>query len=412
MRRAWRIGAWTLGSVLAVLVALVAAVLIAGNTAAGRALIEHSIARFSDGKVRLSGLTGSFPAAIDLDQLQLSDEHGVWLSAERVSLRWSPLALLVRHVNIERLHVARLDIGRQPVSQASAKKSTTRLPHTDISQLTIDTLELGPQLAGLPATLSVAGSAHLLSLEHAAATLTAHRTNGKGDYEVRLWSDPSRVDASLTLEEPAGGALAHMLKVPGLGDLSVTATLNGPRNAERLQLTARAGELRALAHGSLDLTQRRADLVYQLEAPAMTPAAGLSWQGITLAGQFRGSVAAPRADARLRIDRLQMPGGGGLALLTANLQAESGGLAVHAVTEGLVVPGPQPRLLADSPVRVSATVRLDDAAHPLHLTADHHLFSLQAQAVTGAAPRATFALRLPDLSPLARVYGQKIGGST
>jgi translocation and assembly module TamB len=99
-------------------------------------------------------------------------------------------------------------------------------------------------------------------------------------------------------------------------------------------------------------------------------------------------------------------------MLTADLQAEGGGLAVHAVTEGLVVPGPQPRLLADSPMRVNATVRLDDAAHPLHLTADHHLFSLQVQAVTGAAQRATFTLRLPDLAPLAGAAGQKIRGST
>jgi len=411
MRRAWRISAWTLGSVLTVLVALVAAVLVAGNTAGGRALIERSIARFSEGHVRLSGLAGSFPAAIDLDQLQLSDERGVWLSAARVSLRWSPLALLARHVDLERLHISRLDIERRPVSQASVQ-SKASLPRIDISQLSIETLELGPQLAGVRATLSVQGSAHLLSLEHATATLNAHRTNGAGDYQIRLSSDPSRVDASLTLEEPAGGALANLLKVPGLGALSVTATLVGPRNAERLQLTARAGELRAHAEGGLDLTRSYADLVYHLEAAAMTPAAGLSWQGIALHGQFRGSVTAPRADARLRIDRLQMPGGSGLALLTANLQAEGGGLAVHAVTEGLVIPGPQPRVLADSPVRVNATVRLDDAAHALHLMADHLLFSLQVQAVTGGAPTATFTLRLPDLAPLARGYGQEIRGST
>ena len=136
MRRAWRISAWTLGSVLTVLVALVAAVLVAGNTAGGRALIERSIARFSEGHVRLSGLAGSFPAAIDLDQLQLSDERGVWLSAARVSLRWSPLALLARHVDLERLHISRLDIERRPVSQASVQ-SKASLPRIDISQLSI-----------------------------------------------------------------------------------------------------------------------------------------------------------------------------------------------------------------------------------------------------------------------------------
>jgi translocation and assembly module TamB len=411
MRRAWRIGAWTLGSVLTALGVLVAAVLIAGNTATGRALIERSIARFSGGHVRISGLAGSFPTAVDLHHLQLSDERGVWLIAERVSLRWSPLALLARHVNIERLHLARLEIERRPVGQASTQ-SRTSLPRIDISQLSIDTLELGPQLAGVRAMLAVEGSAHLRSLEHAAAILTAHRTNGAGDYEIRLRSDPSRLDASLTLEEPAGGALANLLQLPGLGALSVAANLNGPRNAERLHLTASAGELRALAQGSLDLTRSYADLVYHLEAPAMTPAAGIAWQELLLEGQWRGTVTAPRAEAQLRIDRLQIRGDSQLAMLNANLHAEGGGLALHAVAEGLVVPGPQPRLLADAPVRVNATMRLDDAAHPLHLVADHRLFSLQAEAVAGTTPRTTFTLRLPDLAPLARAFGQKIRGST
>ena len=77
MRRAWRIGAWTVGALLTVIVALSALVLLAGNTVRGRALIERATAHLSDGHVRLSGLSGSFPAAIDLEQLQLADERGV-----------------------------------------------------------------------------------------------------------------------------------------------------------------------------------------------------------------------------------------------------------------------------------------------------------------------------------------------
>ena len=101
MRRGLRISAWIVGSLLTVIVALVAAVWIAGSTAGGRVLIERSITRFSAGHVQLSGLSGSFPAAIDLARLQLADEHGVWLTAERISLRWSPLALLARHLKVD-----------------------------------------------------------------------------------------------------------------------------------------------------------------------------------------------------------------------------------------------------------------------------------------------------------------------
>jgi len=403
MRRTWRMAAWTLGAVLTLIVALSAAVLVAGNTARGRALIEQATAQLSSGHVRLSGLTGSFPAAIDLEQLQFSDQQGVWLTAEGISLRWSPLALLARHLNIERLQLARLAIERRPASGASQQGSSSRLPHIDIGQLSIDALELGPELTGLRATLSVNGTVHVLSLSNATLNVTAHRIDAPGDYEARLRCDPSRVDATLKLDEPAGGALGNLLKLPGLGALSVDADLNGPRQAERLEVRARAGELSAHAQGSVDLTRSAADLDYRLDAPAMRPREGLAWERIELQGRWQGALDAPHADAQLRIDRMQI-GSAWLETLSATLNADRGDLAVHATAAGLTVPGPEPRLLAESPLRVDATMRLTDAARPLQLTAEHRLFSLQAHAVTAGELNATFDLRLPDLA--ARCSGR------
>ena len=409
MRRALRITAWTFGAVLLLVVALAAAVLIAGNTARGRSLLEQATARLTDGHVRFAGLAGSFPAAIELGQLQLSDARGVWLTAERISLRWSPFALLTRQVQVESLRLARLDIERRPVSQ-SAQQGNMSLPRIDVHQLSIDTLQLGAELAGTPASLSVQGSMHLISLEDAAAAVVARRTDGKGDYELRLSFDPSRMDATLKLEEPAGGPLANLLQYPDLGALSVLASLNGPRAAERIQLTARAGELRAAVQGSIDLTAKSANLAYSLDAPAMAPRPGLSWQRMALQGHWQGAVTAPQADGRLQIDALQIPGGAALAALNANLNADRGALAVHATAAGLVLPGPEPRLLADSPLRVDATVQLNAPMRPLQLTADHRLFALQVSAVTTGAQSATFDLRLPDLAPFAALAGQNIRG--
>ena len=199
MRRALRITAWTAGSVLLIIVGLAAAVLIAGNTARGRTLIEHQSARLTHDHVRLRALSGSFPAAIDLEQLQLADERGVWLTANRISLRWSPLALLGRHVKVESLRLARLDIERRPVSESS-QKSRASLPRIDVQHLSIDTLALGPELAGAPASLAIQGTAHLISLEDADAAIVARRSDGKGEYELTLRFDPSHMDARLKLE--------------------------------------------------------------------------------------------------------------------------------------------------------------------------------------------------------------------
>src|SRR6516165_6736081 len=308
MRRAWRIGAWTLGALLMVIVTLSALVLLAGNTVRGRVWIERATAHLSDGHIRLSGLSGSFPGAIDLEQLQLADDRGVWLNAERISLRWSPLALLARHLKVERLQLARLAIERQPVSQPSQKSSSTSVPHVDIDQISIETLELGPELTGVRALLFVGGAAHLRSMSDATAAVTAHRTDLGGDYEVSLRSDAARMEATVQLEEPANGALTNLLKVPGIGAVSVEANLTGPRDAESVQVTAHVGELRALAQGSLDLTHGTTNLVYRVEAPAMTPRPDFTWKSLALEGRWQGSARAPHAEAQLRIEQLRIPG--------------------------------------------------------------------------------------------------------
>jgi translocation and assembly module TamB len=414
MHRALRITARTLGGMLLLVVLLGAALLITGNTVTGQRWMERATATVTDGRVRLSGLSGSFPAALDLEQLQLSDAQGPWLTAQRVSLRWSPLALLVHHVVIDELRIGRLDIERRPVSEPEQKRSSsTSLPRTDLRQLSIGSLELGPQLAGSRATLAVQGTVHLISLENAAARIAVRRTDGAGgDYELTVRFDPSHLAGSLGITEPAGGALENLLQDPGLGAVSVVASLNGPRSGARLNLDARAGELRADAQGTVDLTHEAADLAFRLNAPAMTPRPGLSWQRLALEGEWHGAVTAPRADGRLEIAGLQIPGGVGLGALHANLSADHSVFAVHATAEALLLPGPQPRLLADSPLRVAAALRLNDAERPLQLSADHRLFALQARAVTAGTPRATFDLRLPDLAPLAAMAGQKIRGRT
>src|SRR5262249_59986651 len=121
--------------------------------------------------------------------------------------------------------------------------------------------------------------------------------------------DPARMEAMLKLQEPANGPLENLMKVPGLGALSVTARLNGPRNAETVQVSVDAGPLRARASGTVDLVHSAADLGYSLAAPAMTPYAGLAWQSVELKGRFHGPFTTPTADGRLLITALRAPGG-------------------------------------------------------------------------------------------------------
>ncbi|HTX24528.1 MAG TPA: translocation/assembly module TamB domain-containing protein [Steroidobacteraceae bacterium] len=409
MPRALRITVWTLGGVLLLIVMLCAAVLIAGNTAAGRALIVRITARLSDGHVRLAGLGGSFPSQIDLGRFELSDDVGVWLTIEGVSLRWSPLAMLDWHVKVQSVRAARVDIARRPVNH-STSHGKPRLPVIDVGQLTIDALVLERPLAGIDASLTVRGSGHLDSLEDARLHLIAHRTNGSGDYEVQWRFNPERMDAQVNLEEPAGGPLEHLAQLPGLGTLRVVGSLAGPRKAEQIQLEIHAGALHANVQGTVNLSGHAARLDYSLESPALSPHPGLAWQRAALEGRWVGPFTAPQANGRLSIDALELPDGTRLGSLSANLNGSRGTLQLDATASGVVVPRVPSQLLRD-PFRLVAMLRLDAPTRPLQLTLTQRLLALQAQAVTAGKRSATFTLTLPNLAPLAVLARQDVRGT-
>lgn len=411
MQRAFKIAGWMLGSVLTVLLLLLAALLLIGNTDRGRALIVRVTHDLTDGNVELTGIHGSFPADLELDRLALSDKQGVWLYAEHVSLRWSPRALLARHVLVDSLHIALLHIERSPITEPdNTPSSEFSFPHTDLSRLAVDTLELGPALAGTEVSLVVNGSAHWRSLRDAMASVVAQRTGGIGTYEAQLRFNADRMDATVKAQEPAHGPLENLLNVPGLGELSLLAQLSGPRTAEHVQLTLDAGELHGSTQGVVNLVAGSADLQYNLTAPSMTPYPGLSWQSVNLQGRWHGTVTQPEADGHLRARELLIPGGTGLAAITADLQAKGGNLTFHGVLDGIVVPGPQPKLLEDAPLAVDATAQLDDPKRPVRLTATHRLFALKAHAATAGELNAELDLRLPDVSPFAALGGEKFKG--
>src|SRR6202522_2318331 len=415
MRRALKISAWSMGCLAVLAILFCGAVYIAGNTDSGRAAIERLTLRLTSGHVSLSGLNGSFPQRLTLGRLQLSDYRGVWLTAERVSVDWSPSALLEGRIQVDTLHATGVDMERLPQSPPNTPSSgPVSIPRIDVAALSVDAVKLGAQLAGTPATLALRGNAHLRSVQDMVIEAAAHRIDGDGDYDLQLRFDPKRMDAALNLHEPAGGPLENILQLPGLGALAATVNLSGPRAAERLELSVAAGALRGHAQGSIDFEDLSADLDFAVDSPALAPRADLAWERASVRGRWHGTIKAPYADGHIEIDRLRLPGSVQLATLNGDLKADSGNAALHAVIGGLRIPGPRPQLLEDSPVTLDASMRLDAATRPLDLRASHRLFSLQASAATAADAgkrSATLELRLPNLAELAALAGQNITGS-
>lgn len=403
--------AWAFGALALLLVLLVGTVWILGNTAAGRVQIEKLTASLTKGQVQLSGLAGSFPSHLTLEQLQLRDAAGVWLTARRIELDWTPLAYLEGRLQIDRLHVAAVEMERLPRGSSAPGSAEASIPRIDVAEASFDVLHLGSQLAGTPASLAASGSAHLRSVRDMLFDASARRIDGDGEYELHLHFDAKRMDALLKLHEPAGGPLENMLSLPGLGALQAEVKLNGPRSAEQVEVSLLAGELTGHAEGSLNLTELSADLGFSFEAGAMSPRPDLSWERAMLRGRWRGNLKSPNAEGHLEVTRLRIPGETQMAALSADVAASLGNAELHALVRGLKIPGTQPRLLEDDPVKIEASVRLDDPARRLELSASHRLFSLHGQAVTAGEPSATVELKLPNVTPFAVYAAQDLRGS-
>ncbi len=412
MRRSLKITAWITGGLALLLTLVIGMVWILGSTSAGRVQIEKLVARLTDGSVRLSGLAGSFPNHVTLEELELRDAAGVWLTAKQIELDWTPWGYLEGRLQIDRLQVASVDMERLPQRSSSAiSHAEPSIPRIDVAQASLNLVRLGAKLAGAPASLAANGSAHLRSVRDMLFDGSARRIDGDGQYELHLHFDAQRMDAALKLHEPANGPLENILSLPGLGALDATLNLNGPRSAEQLELSLKAGELTGHAQGSFNLTDLSADLAFAFEAAAMSPRPDLGWERGVLRGRWRGSVRSLNAAGHLEVAQLRAPGGLQAAALTADVAADHGNANLHALIQGLRIPGSQPKLLEADPVKIDASVRLDDPARRVELTASHRLFALKAQASTAGEQNATLELRLPNLAPLAAYAAQDLRGS-
>jgi len=296
-----RAAKWALGIVLVVLLAplaLVGLLLGALNVAPGQRLLERQVASLSGGTVLLSGVSGAFPSAPRIGRIEVRDAHGTWLVIEDAALDWSPLRLLGRDAAVQRLAAARVTVARLPVSNSTAStpsgNSTFQLPvRVDVDALHVGRLELAAPVAGTAAAVSVDGSAHLASLTDGDADVALRALDGQaGSYRLRGHVDPAAIRATLAVREPAHGLVANLAHLPDLGGLSVQASLDGPWSAAATRLAVAAGELRADAHGSIDLNGRAADLDIAASAPAMTPAPGMAFSAVSLDATF--TARSPR----------------------------------------------------------------------------------------------------------------------
>ncbi|WP_254073337.1 translocation/assembly module TamB domain-containing protein [Acidisphaera sp. S103] len=398
---------------LAIPVLAVAAVLILANVNPGRRFIQNETASLTGGMVRIEGLAGRFPDALRVGRIEVSDARGPYVTVTNATLDWSPSDLLNRTVLIDQLQAETVDVARLPVSSGQSSSSGTfNLPvQVDLRQLHVGKAIIGAPVAGTAATLALDGSATLQTLTEGSVQLDVHRLDSPGHYTVTGRIAPDAIQATVTAQEPTRGLIASIAHLPDLGAVSIQASINGPKDALGTQVGVTAGPLTASVSGTVDLTHQVADLAVKANAPAMTPAAGVSWQSVLVDATVHGPFTRPDAKGTVQIASLSA-GGVQIGALAADVNGNAGQVQLHATVSNLDIPGPKPSLFAANPVTLDASVRLDAPDRPVTFAVHHPLLSLDGTAKTAGVQRVQAHLVLPDVSPFAEAGGADVHGST
>ncbi len=407
---------WLASIVVLLPVVFVVSVLALANTGIGHGFIERQAASLSGGMVTLHGLSGRIPDGLRVAHLDVHDTKGVWLTLDGVSLDWSPSALLGRVARIDRLSADRISVVRLPISappkQPAPPSQPLNLPvRVDLRALAVARADLAPAVAGTAASLRIAGSGSLKSLDDAAVKLAIDRLDGPGSYHLDGALTAAAIHAQLAAQEPSGGLVAGLAKLPALGALDVHATLAGPRSAEQVQASLGAGPLTAGVHGTIDLAGSAASLDLVAHAPAMQPRPDVSWHMVDLDAHVHGPFTAPEVSGHANLAGLHA---GGAVVASVSMQASGsrGAVDAHTVLTGLVLPPPQPDLFAQAPLDLTVHARLDQPSLPITFALHNKLIAADGTVQARGDLGARIHTVIPDLAPFASIGHVDIQGST
>jgi translocation and assembly module TamB len=260
MRAVARVFRWfsiALGLLIVVLLAAFGLV----QTQPGKSWLERTIVQSvssPDFAVTMQGLDGFVPFGLKVEQIDIADRDGTYLTVHDFGLDISPAALLAGRLHIRSLRFAAIDMARSSTAPSTTPFTeylkVPRLPvGVVLDRLSIGRLALAPPVLGDSLVATVEGSARLAG-ETAQVALDIHRTDASAGNIVlamELAGEPPVLKLRLAASEPTGVLLDGVLGRTDRAPLALSVDGTGPLADWHGRVVASDG---ALAHVEADVT--------------------------------------------------------------------------------------------------------------------------------------------------------------
>ncbi len=256
----------------------IGALAVALHTPAVRGLIAArvtaALGAALDQQIAFGKMEGDWPNHIVLTDVSLRDTNGLWLTIDRLDLRWNAFALLRRRVDIDDLQAGTVHILRPPVS-SQAGTSAPRLSdirgtldRAHVGSLAIQALQLDDAVLGRPGIVAV--------------TASLRADNGLQTLNLALERKDAPGNAALVLKLP-----------PGAFNLDARAAIAGVTLNGAVALDQNSNQLSGTLH-----------LACGNGGPCLTWPTG-QLGAVTADTAVAGTLAAPQATATLHLADLR-----------------------------------------------------------------------------------------------------------
>jgi translocation and assembly module TamB len=290
-------------------------------TPVGRSLAESLLGHVNAGAyghVRVEGLEGDPWGDFSVKRLAIDDGRGPWLTAQGLRVRWDPLQLLGRRVELKEVDVAKLTVVRAHAAQKPARPPSGGSPVSIRLERLVARVELlaafsaryglydlqggfeARREGGLSARLDAA------SLTHAGDHLHADVDLGRGK-TIRL---------ALEAREAEGGAMAGALGLNPAQPFYIVASASGTTDRGAFNVSSRSGQL----------------VPFQAQG-AWTPAGGSARGAMLLTASTRMAGWAHMLGPSLKFDVAQTQATAGLANIVISATAENAQISAKGAVD-------------------------------------------------------------------------------